>query len=126
MRRRLAACLVAAAAATTAPVGAVGVALGASDDYVPPLAPQQVHEDAFFAAAHARDDAPARWRAEASAANIRALGVAPGRIALLFAARDLSAEVRALAVLGYRVEAYDVRGETAADVELRLLHRFLP
>jgi hypothetical protein len=82
-------------------------------------------EPAFFAAALARDDAAARWRAEASAANIRALGVAPGRVVLLFAAPALSEEARALAALGYRVEAYDLVGDEAADVELRLFDRFL-
>ena len=75
-------------------------------------------EPAFFAAALARDDAAARWRAEASAANVRALGVAPGRVVLLFAAPALSEEARALAALGYRVEAYDLVGDEAADVEL--------
>ena len=82
-------------------------------------------EPAFFAAALARDDAAARWRAEASAANVRALGVAPGRVVLLFAAPALSEEARALAALGYRVEAYDLVGDAAADVELRLVDRFL-
>lgn len=80
-------------------------------------------EPAFFAAALARDDAAARWRAEASAANVRALGVAPGRVVLLFAAPALSEEARALAALGYRVEAYDLVGDEAADVELRLFDR---
>ena len=82
-------------------------------------------EPAFFAAALARDDAAARWRAEASAANVRALGVAPGRVVLLFAAPALSEEARALAALGYRVEAYDLVGDAVADVELRLVDRFL-
>ena len=82
-------------------------------------------EPAFFAAALARDDAAARWRAEASAANVRALGVAPGRVVLLFAAPALSEEARALAALGYRVEAYHLVGDAAADVELRLFDRFL-
>ena len=72
-------------------------------------------EPAFFAAALARDDAAARWRAEASAANVRALGVAPGRVVLLFAAPALSEEARALAALGYRVEAYDLVGDEAAS-----------
>lgn len=77
-------------------------------------------EPAFFAAALARDDAAARWRAEASAANVRALGVAPGRVVLLFAAPALSEEARALAALGYRVEAYDLVGDARPRARMQL------
>ena len=41
----------------------------------------------------------------------------PGRVVLLFAAPALSEEARALAALGYRVEAYDLVGDEAADVD---------